>query len=58
MLDRILKFLIGDTAQDDDNQELPKGYSKEEDDLIQTRQENFKLRKKLMRELYIVEHLV
>ena len=45
MLDRILKFLIGDTAQDDDNQELPKGYSKEEDDLIQTRQENFKLRK-------------
>jgi hypothetical protein len=60
-LDRIEEFLVGDTRDSfsgDGDQDLPTGFSKDENDLQLRRQENLRLRQKLMRELYIVESLV
>jgi hypothetical protein len=41
MLETIYNFLMGDTSiSNDDNQDLPTGFSKNENDLIQSRKEN------------------
>ena len=61
VLDRIDNLLLGDTQTQSHqiiNQNLSSGFSKDENDMMQKRKDNMKLRQKLMRELYFVESLI
>jgi hypothetical protein len=61
LLDAINNFLLGDTqtqAHSIIDQNLSSGFSKEDNDVMQKRQENMIIRQKLMRELYFVESLI
>ena len=57
----ILDFLLGDTVEklhENPEETLAKAFSKEDNDMLVMKERNFKLRQKLMRELYIVESLI
>lgn len=60
LLDKVLKFLVGDSQDtvDDEDLVLGGGYSKDENDMFNQRRANLRLRQKLMRELYTVEALI
>lgn len=57
----MLDFLLGDTvdsAHESQEMTLSKAFSKDDNDQFQQKKKNFKIRQKLMRELYVVESLV
>lgn len=61
LMARILDFLLGDTQVSEiveGEVDIGSGFSKDENDMQMKKAENYKLRQKLMRELYTVEALV